>query len=357
MTTGPLTEMLGRRSALVLDGAMGTELQRRGVDTGLPLWSARALITNPETVLQIHREYVTAGADILTSNTFRTTPRTFRNAGPADGALGRELPGGGIAGKGMAHKGMPPVKPRVGNPAEDKPRADTPPAGRAPRDRAEDLTILAVALARKAADEAAGRTALVAGSLAPLEDCYRPDLVPSDQELQEEHELQAARLARAGVDFILLETMGTIREAVIALAAARETGNEVVVSFICKEDGHLFGGEPLQDAVRAVARLKPTMLSLNCVPAGQLDAAIDTLTAAWSGPWAVYANAGRPEDLGSGNITTAVPPDEYAGYANRWLSAGARIVGGCCGTTPAHIIAVRSLFPLRDAPHGDMDRR
>jgi S-methylmethionine-dependent homocysteine/selenocysteine methylase len=297
MTTGPLTELLSRRPALVLDGAMGTELQRRGVDTGLPLWSARALMRNPETVLQIHREYAGAGADILTATTFRTTPRTFRKAGLAD--------------------------------------------------RSEALTALAVALARKAADEAGGRTVLVAGSIAPLEDCYRPDLVPSNTELQEEHALQAARLARAGVDFILLETMGTIREAAIALAAARETGNEVVASLICNEDGLLVGGEQLNDAVRALAPLKPAMLSLNCVPVHRVDAAIHELTAAWSGPWAIYANAGRPEDLDSGVITTAVSPGEYAAHAKRWLEAGARIVGGCCGTTPDHIVSLRAFVPVQ----------
>jgi S-methylmethionine-dependent homocysteine/selenocysteine methylase len=327
MTTGPLTELLSRRPALVLDGAMGTELLRRGVDTGLPLWSARALMTHPEAVLQIHREYAEAGADILTANTFRTTPRTFRKAGFSE----RPLEGGSVG--RASHSSRSPE--------------DRSPAGRLTADTSEALTALAVALARKVADETAGRTVLVAGSIAPVEDCYRPDLVPSDEELQAEHELHAARLARAGVDFILLETMGTIREAVIALAAARETGNEVIVSFICKEDGRLFGGEPLGDGVRAVARLKPTMLALNCVPVNQVDAAIDALKAAWPGPWAVYANAGRPEDLDSGVITTVVSPDEYAVYAKRWLSAGARIVGGCCGTTPEHISAVRSLLQLR----------
>jgi S-methylmethionine-dependent homocysteine/selenocysteine methylase len=274
---------------------MGTELQRRGVDTGLPLWSARALASHPEAVLRIHREYAAAGADILTANTFRTTPRTFR-------------------------------------------RAEAP-------DRSDALTALAVALARKAADETLGRSVLVAGSIAPLEDCYRPDLVPSDGDLQEEHGLQATRLARAGVDFILLETMGTIREAVAALGAARDTGNEVVVSFLCTADGRLLGGEPLADAVRAVARLKPTMLSLNCVPVDQADRAIDSLTAAWPGPWAIYANAGRPEDLATGVITHAVSPNAYAAHARLWLSAGARIAGGCCGTTPDHIAAVRTLIP------------
>jgi S-methylmethionine-dependent homocysteine/selenocysteine methylase len=313
MTTGPLTDLLSRRPALVLDGAMGTELQRRGMDTGLPLWSARALMTHPEVVLRIHREYVDAGADILTANTFRTTPRTFRKAGFFESPLE-----GGSVGH-ATHSGKPAA------------------------DRSEALTALAVALARKTADEAAGRTVLVAGSIAPLEDCYRPDLVPSDDELHAEHELHAARLARAGVDFILLETMGTIREAVAALAAARDTGNEVIVSFICKEGGHLLGGEPLTDAVRAVARLKPTMLSLNCVPVNQVDAAIDALESEWSGPWAVYANAGMPDDLESGVITTAVSPEEYATYARHWLSSGARLIGGCCGTTPAHISAVRAI--------------
>jgi S-methylmethionine-dependent homocysteine/selenocysteine methylase len=296
MMTGPLTDLLSRHPVLVLDGAMGTELHRRGVDTGLPLWSARALMTQPEIVLQIHRDYAAAGADILTANTFRTTPRTFRKAGVPD--------------------------------------------------RSEALTALAVALARKAADEAGGRTVLVAGSLAPLEDCYRPDLVPPDGALQEEHELQALRLARAGVDFVLLETMGTIREAVIALAAARETGNEVVASFICTEGGRLFSGEPLGEAVRAVARLQPAMLSLNCVPVHQIDAAVDALKASWPGPWAVYANAGRPEDLASGVITTAVSPGDYAAHAGRWIAAGARMVGGCCGTTPDHIRSICSVVPF-----------
>jgi len=327
MTTGPLTELLSRRPALVLDGALGTELHRRGVGTSLPLWSAQGLLTHPEIVLQIHREYVAAGADILTADTFRTTPRTFSKAGFSESPLEAESPGH------ASHPGTGTEGRR--------------PAGTLPPDRSDSLTTLAIALARKAADEATGRRVLVAGSIAPLEDCYRPDLVPSDTELREEHALQAARLARAGVDFILLETMGVIREAVIALAAARETGNEVVVSFICNEEGGLLGGERLTDAVHAVARLEPTLLSLNCIPVKHVDAAIAALTAAWSGPWAIYANAGRPEDLDSGVITTAVSPGEYAAHAKRWLQAGARVVGGCCGTTPEHIAAVRALVPVQ----------
>jgi S-methylmethionine-dependent homocysteine/selenocysteine methylase len=89
------------------------------------------------------------------------------------------------------------------------------------------------------------------------------------------------------------------------------------------------------------------MLSLNCVPVSRMAAAIDALKAAWPGLWAVYANTGRPEDLDSGVITTAVSPVEYAEHAKQWLSAGACIVGGCCGTTAAHIAALRALVPAQ----------
>ncbi|MGH9425268.1 MAG: homocysteine S-methyltransferase family protein, partial [Terriglobia bacterium] len=181
-----------QKPLLILDGAMGTELQRRGVDTGLPLWSANALISHPETVLQIHKDYIEAGADIITTNTFRTTRRTMHRA---------NLP-----------------------------------------DRSSQLTANAVEHAHQACKSFPDREILIAGSIAPLEDCYRPDLVPSDRELREEHAELAERLAEASVDFILLETMNTIREIYAACAAAKATGKEVVASFICNTKGELYGG-------------------------------------------------------------------------------------------------------------------
>ncbi|MBM2840689.1 MAG: homocysteine S-methyltransferase [Bacteroidetes bacterium] len=82
-----LKDLLSSKSTIILDGAMGTELQRRDVDTGLPLWSANALMVHPEVVLQIHKDYIEAGADIITTNTFRTTRRTFRRANLPDRSL------------------------------------------------------------------------------------------------------------------------------------------------------------------------------------------------------------------------------------------------------------------------------
>ena len=299
MTAGPLHTALQRSGALVLDGAMGTELQRRGIDVRQPLWSARALFTDPPLVLQIHREYLAAGADIITTNTFRTTSRA------------------------CVHAGWP--------------------------DRSEALTREAVALARQARAECTGRTILIAGSLAPLEDCYRPDLVPDEDALHSEHSLHARRLAEAGVDFLLLETMGTVREAGAACRAAMDTGKEVVVSFLCAADGLLYGGESIAEAVQTITRLKPAAFSLNCSSPRRIAPALLALQAATPLPLAVYANVGRAGEERAETFMHDVSPGEYADFAEQWRQQGVRIIGGCCGTTPAYIALLRKRFGLSGA--------
>jgi S-methylmethionine-dependent homocysteine/selenocysteine methylase len=300
--------MLSKGRPLVLDGAIGTELSKRGVDTGLPLWSARALLDAPDVLMQIHRDYVDAGADIITTDTFRTTRRTFERAGMAD--------------------------------------------------QSAELTRRAVDLVHAARAFSPHRAILVAGSLGPLEDCYRPDLVPPDSALQEEHAEHAQRLANAGADFLFLETFGSAREAKQACAAALATGKEVVVSFLCTANGKLYSGESLEDAVAALFPLHPTGYSLNCVPARSMAAPLAELKGILlklsaktgnrsddpdSGPCiAAYGNVGRPGEELSGTLILDVGPEEYGQLAHAWVRQGAQIVGGCCGTTPEHIAAVTS---------------
>ncbi len=288
---GPLSQRLAQRSLLILDGAMGTELERRGVDIGLPLWSANALMHEPDVVLQIHTDYIAAGADIITTNTFRTNRRVFRKAG---------LP-----------------------------------------DRSLELTARAVELAQRARDAYPDRTILIAGSVAPVEDCYRPDLVPRDTELQDEHGEMCERLARLGVDFLLIETMTTIREAYAACAAARATAKEVVVSFTCTKEGTLYGGEQLTDAIKTLAELQPTMFSLNCISPRHLTPLIHHVNSLLTKlhpriPLAVYANVGTP-DVREGRMTRDVDETQYVVFAKEWQHLGASIIGGCCGTTPEYI--------------------
>jgi homocysteine S-methyltransferase len=284
-------ERLRAGRPLLLDAAMGTELQRRGADTRLPLWSARALVESPELVSAIHRDEIATGAEVLTANTFRTHRRT------------------------LARGGLP--------------------------ERSRELTALAVRLARQAA-KGAGREVFVAGSLSPLEDCYRPDLVPDDDALESEHREQSESLAAAGVDLILLETHNTVRELVAAARAAKATGLPFITSMVTDGTGRLLSGEPIENAVHAVEPLEPDALSVNCVPARRL--ALDLLRLAESAgdrPLAAYGNLGLPADDRGWEFTDELSPEAYAGYARKWVAAGARIVGGCCGTTPAHTAALR----------------
>jgi len=282
-----LTARLSEAKVLLLDGAIGTELEGRGVRASLPLWSAHALYDAPELLLQIHSEYVAAGVDLITANTFRTQRRCLARAGKADDA------------------GL--------------------------------LTALAIDLARQAT-AASGRQVFVLGSAPTLEDCYRPDLTPDDAALASEHAEHATRLAEAGVDAILIETMNTIREASAAVRAAKATALPVLVSFICDSEATLLSGERLSDAIAAIATEHPAAVLVNCLPPSRVPACLQVLRASPQ-PFGVYANLGEP--IGEGRSENA-SPEEFAAHASTWWSGGARIVGGCCGTTPAHIAAIRS---------------
>ncbi len=280
---------------------MGTELQRRDADTALPLWSAKTLIRDPELVWTIHGDEVAAGADILTANTFRTHARTLGRAGLAA--------------------------------------------------RSGELTARAVQLAHQAA-AVPGRDVFVAGSLSPLEDCYRPDLAPDDEALAREHAAQARFLAEAGVDLILAETHNSIREARAAVSAAKATGLPVVLSFVTDGAGKLQSGESIADAVRAVLPLAPDALGINCVPAARLAGDLQVLVSAAPGlALAAYGNLGLPDETRGWAFTEELAPEEYGAAARRWLELGARIVGGCCGTTPEHTRALRAL--VDEAPRAD----
>jgi S-methylmethionine-dependent homocysteine/selenocysteine methylase len=283
----------------LLDGAMGTEIQRRGIRTLLPLWSAHALLTVPNLVRQIHTEYVEAGAQVLTAATFRSTRHT-------------------LAKTGLEHQ-------------------------------AEDLTRLAVQLAREAAAKAPfGQSVRIAGSLAPLEDCYRPDLTPTDDILRREHRAQAALLVAAGVDIILVETQNTIREACIAAELALSQDTPVWVSLIPKDGKTLFSGERLEDAVRAIAALQPDAILVNCCPPEVAEEAVQVIQEHWDGPSGVYPNFGMPRDEADTAFSHSMPPDAFAEWGAKVLAGGAQIIGGCCGTQPVHVAALSEV--LRQTP-------
>lgn len=289
---------------LLLDGATGTELERAGLDTRLPLWSTRALLEAPEAVYAIHGAYLDAGAEIVTANSFRTQARTLMRAGMREANADRRL------------------------------------------------TRLAVELARRAVARSAmaGRVEpaaprWVAGSLAPLEDCYRPDLVPGDAELEYEHGRQVELLGEAGVDLVLIETMNTRREAEAAARACARAGLDFVACFVATGEARLLSGESLAEAAASSRGLGALAVGVNCLPVGA-TADCRAALARLGAPILLSPNLGEPEPRTGFSRDTEQGPDALANAFADWLAPPLAIAGGCCGTTPAQIASLaRRLRP------------
>jgi S-methylmethionine-dependent homocysteine/selenocysteine methylase len=309
MMRNSLVERLSRPRPLLIDGAVGTELQRRGVPTTLPLWSAHALTTEAGLAVlrDIHRDYARAGAEVLVTDTFRTTLRALDRAGR--GGEWRELNRRAV---------------ETARAASRESGATAPPDRGAP---------------------------LIAGSIAPLEDCYRPDRVPPQDECLREHRRQVDLLAGLGVDFILIETMNLAREAEAALQAAVECGLEVVLSLCPAGPAQLLSGEPLHEVVPRLLRLGGERLrgvTLNCAPPELLQEIYPRLAGLVTDrAHGLYAHLGEPDATDGWKLPRRHEPQRYAQWMAARLREGARIVGGCCGTTPAHIAALAArLAPI-----------
>ncbi len=280
---------------VLLSGAVGTELLRRGVPTPLPLWSAAAL-ENGDELRRIHRDYVRAGARIVTANTFRADRVTLAKAGMAE--------------------------------------------------RTRELNKRAVTLAREGVAKARpGRPVLVGGSIAPVADCYAPEDVPDDRTLVVEHGVKVGHLVAAGAALAVVETMNTIREAVAALGAANAGNLPALVAFVCGSDATLLSGEPVAEAVAAVEPLQPLAVLVNCCGVEDATDALAKLLATTSLPAGVYANGrGRPDDALGWAFAGGTSRRGYTRWAKQWLAMGARLIGGCCGTDPRYIKAVAKLL-------------
>jgi S-methylmethionine-dependent homocysteine/selenocysteine methylase len=265
---------------------MGTELARRGVPTPPRVWSALAIEIAPDVVARIHREYAEAGATVHTANTFRTRP--------------------GSAG-----------------------------------DRWRHLAERAVAIARESVPD----DHLVAGAIAPAEDCYRPDLSPEGAS-RAEHRECAMALAGAGVDLLLCETFANRTEAVVAVEECAATGLPTWVALTAGPDGRLMTPEALGEAARACVTAGAEAVLVNCTPASITHAYLERIVELPVRAGA-YANAG---DLGEGLGWGAAPADaaqRYARLAAGWLDQGALVIGGCCGTRPEHVAALAALVRKR----------
>ncbi len=303
MGVDELQARLDSGPTLILDGAVGTELDKMGVPVNGPAWCASALSTHPDTVRRLHQDYIDAGADIITANSYASSPHNLEAAG-----LG---------------------------------------------DRAGELNALSVQLVREGIENAApDRSIWIAGSLSSF-GIYafsrRNRPLPPFPVIEESYRRQAHTLAEAGADFLLLEM---IREPVhggALIRAALETGLPVWVGLSCaltpEGDLHMLSEveatapsdidflETLEQVMAIGGSLLAIMHSeVHCISPG-----LRAARSKWKGPLAAYANSGIFFAVPQRNYQEVTAPETYVELVQEWITLGARVVGGCCGIGRDHI--------------------
>ena len=310
-----LQDKLDAKRIVVIDGATGTEIARRGVTIHSDLsWSANANITSPDLVRDIHRDYILAGAEIITTNTFSTSRATLAIDGLSE--------------------------------------------------QTEEINKQSVRLAMDARTNCdAEETVVIAGSMSAFEPKSHPEIMPSYEEALEDYREQVRILAGAGVDLIVLEMFSRTVDLKAAISAATETGLPIWVGLSCEShDGQILlglmgrhGGETIADAVIASSSPNVKAFCIMHSPPQVTADALRELKIYTSLPIGAYAHGGSIEDeIGQapqisweGQSLAGTDPEKYLDYAHEWVACGATIIGGCCGTTPEHI-RVLTASNLRD---------
>jgi len=286
-----LTPLLASRPWLLADGATGSNLFNRGLQSGdaPELWNT----LHPDRIADLAREFIEAGADIILTNTF-----------------------GGTRYRLQLHQAA---------------------------DRVAELNEAAARIARREADRA-GRPVLVAGSVGPTGELMQPLGTLDHAGASAAFAEQAAALARGGVDLLWIETMSSVEETEAAIAGARTVDLPVVVTLSFDTNGRTMMGITPSELAELHRKHDLAACGSNCgVSPSELVATIVNLAAASQSPAVLVAksNCGIPQYV-DGAIRFDGSPDLMAVYAGLALDAGARIIGGCCGTSPEHVRRMRA---------------
>jgi S-methylmethionine-dependent homocysteine/selenocysteine methylase len=299
VTYGVIAEKLSRGELILLDGATGTELERRGVPMNDAAWCGPSVLEHGVVLQEIHEEYVRLGCDVITANTFASGPGMLRAAGMAD-----------------AHGA-----------AIDE----------------------AVAIARRAITSCGREDSVaLAGSMShmipvlPGTDAVDPDLGDIPDGFEDDCVRHAETLHATGVDMILLEMMYHPQRSAIAKEAACATGLPIWFGLSVREGSN--GGPILfdQHSERSISELFPLLdervdvVSIMHSRADLLEPTIEELRAHWRGPIAVYPDSGHFE-MPKWNFAEVMSPHEFSEYGTIWRGLGCAAIGGCCGLGPSHL--------------------
>jgi homocysteine S-methyltransferase len=279
----------------VCDGAMGTQLYAKGVF--LNRCFDELNLSQPALIRQIHQEYLWAGAEILETNTF--------------GANRLKLEPHGLA------------------------------------ERVQEINIAGARLARAAA----GDSAYVAGSVGPLGVRVEPYGRLLSVEARSIFREQIAALAEAGIDLVSLETFSDLDELHAAILAAKDVGNlPVMAQVTLQDDGNSLDGTPPESFGPALVDWGADIIGSNCGvgPQATLEC-VERIAQVANCRLAAQPNAGKPRNFEGRNLYLS-SPEYFASYAKRFVRTGVRVIGGCCGTTPAHIKAIRDAVRAQSVP-------
>jgi len=286
----------GAGAAVVLDGGMGTELEKSGVPMDGKVWSGRAVLSHPDAVRQTHEDFINAGAEVIIANTFA--------------AARHMLEPGGLG------------------------------------DHVKEINLNAVRLAQQARDRVAREPVAIAGSIcewAPTDDSkwHKPAAVGRSAGEQ------AGLLAEAGVDLIALEMCQQSEFSIAAIEAALETGLPIWIGVSAQthrgsQSMSVFDYEELdfEQLVKELAGYPAMMLNIMHTSVPDVDKAIEIVRRYWPGAIGVYPESGY-FTMPNWQFVDVIEPEELAKSALTWIDDGTRMVGGCCGLGPAHIAALR----------------
>ena len=287
------------RSFTILDGGMGQELVKRARHRLTPLWSADVLRDHPNLVVDVHRDFIKAGADVITLSSYAATPTRLAKYNR--------------------------------------------------QNEFKALQEAAVLAARQACDDME-QPPLIAGTLPPLPGSYRPSERLTSLSSKEEYQ-QIAEQQLKHVDLFLCETMASIEEACISTSVAMKSGLPVWTSFTVNETNGSFlrSGELVNEAAKAVLAEGASALLINCSPPEASTQALGEL-APFADIFGAYANGFVTVEPYQGHATVDVlksreeiNPQTYAEFGKEWLSMGVMILGGCCEIGPEHIAEIYNL--------------
>ena len=283
-----LMEQIKAGKPVLIDGATGTEVERRGVPKIKFAWNADGNLSSSQVVQQVHEDYIRCGARIIISNTFATHRSTLEDAGVGD--------------------------------------------------QFEAYNRRAVEIVCAARESLGADNVLVAGGLSHWSFTGR---APPLQILGASAAEQTRIMADAGADLLLLEMMAIIDRTRAVLDGALASGLPVWVGYSCKLDEHsqvvLLEGEPLTDAIGALQGLDVPLISIMHTDVEIVSQCLDVVQACWNGPVGVYAHSGEFEENAGLKFDTVISEQGYCDYVEQWLGRGVNVIGGYCGVGPEHI--------------------